>query len=576
VRFSLLLSTHSLLYIRGIKINKTHPDRNPIRRDRPLKIPATAVAQAFARLSPSDLDYREDAHKRALYKFIEEFFEPAESDLLRPFDSSPLPPPPLDWLPLATSPTCRAWANALHLTWATLCRRAAPCVAAHTGLHTLLPVTGPFIIPGARFREGYYWDTYWAVRGLMVSGLAQLAKDVVLNFIKLVSSHGFVPNGLRSYYLNRSQPPLLAAMLAEIWAATKDRQLLERALPALKQELDWWREPPHGLTLRGSRDGKLHQVSRYYANWERPRPESFREDIGTVAGAGLQVDSRAESDEIACRRMYRDIASAAESGWDFSSRWFADGASMATIQTTRVIPVDLNALLLKAEQIATELAVEAGQDHLAALFASRAQERLLAINSLFWDDSQGRWRDLILNDAFAAGLDDIDPTESASTDVSASFGTRTSVRYASDWIPLWCGCAEPESARAKAAVQSLECSGLLQPGGVAASTSQSGQQWDWPNAWPPLQAMLAEGCEAVGGETGSRLAMEIARRFLKSSHDAWKTTGCMFEKYNVEKPGQPGGGGEYEVVVGFGWTNGLALSWLDKYGSSYLQDGNSA
>jgi alpha,alpha-trehalase len=30
--------------------------------------------------------------------------------------------------------------------------------------------------------------------------------------------------------------------------------------------------------------------------------------------------------------------------------------------------------------------------------------------------------------------------------------------------------------------------------------------------------------------------------------------------------GCAGGGGEYEVVVGFGWTNGVILDFLKKYG----------
>ncbi len=49
--------------------------------------------------------------------------------------------------------------------------------------------------------------------------------------------------------------------------------------------------------------------------------------------------------------MYSDLRSCAESGWDFSSRWFADASTLGTIETTDLIPVDLNALLYGLEEV---------------------------------------------------------------------------------------------------------------------------------------------------------------------------------------------------------------------------------
>ena len=411
-------------------------------------------------------------------------------------------------------------------------------------------------------------------------GLTQLARDIVLNLVYCVETHGFVPNGLRSYYLNRSQPPLLAAMVESVWQSTQDVEFLRKALPAIDKELEWWREHPRSLLIKSSSSSSSNEnesepeylVSRYYATWTHPRPESLKEDVETASNAS------------ASSSVYRDIASAAESGWDFSSRWFGDGKTLATIQTAQVIPADLNALLYKAERTAATLAMAAAeieterpetetketQVALAVKWTTAAAERLEAINALLWDEHQGRWRDRCLNSNTSDTL--LPPNNNNNnnkTTSSSSSSTSDAPVYASDFVPLWCGCAIANSPRALHVISSLHHSGLLAPGGVAASTVvDSGQQWDWPNAWPPLQHMLAEGCSLYGGEHGAQLAKVIAERYLRTAHAAWVSTGRMFEKFDVREVGVKGGGGEYACMDGFGWTNGVALVWLEKYGYS--------
>ena len=41
---------------------------------------------------------------------------------------------------------------------------------------------------------------------------------------------------------------------------------------------------------------------------------------------------------------------------------------------------------------------------------------------------------------------------------------------------------------------------------------------------------------------------------------------CPRDQYNVDLIGAPGGGGEYDVQLGFGWTNGVALRFLNDFG----------
>ena len=79
---------------------------------------------------------------------------------------------------------------------------------------SLLYLPNPVVVPGGRFREVYYWDSYWIIRGLLVCGMSSTAKGMIENLLFLVNKIGFVPNGGRVYY-TRSQPPLLAAMVRD-------------------------------------------------------------------------------------------------------------------------------------------------------------------------------------------------------------------------------------------------------------------------------------------------------------------------------------------------------------------------
>ncbi|KAG7666579.1 putative trehalase [Nannochloris sp. 'desiccata'] len=594
--------------------------------DMPLTASPNEVATAFVATSFPDPITDPEAYFTALKSFIDTWFLPVQTDLIEPYASTPLPPPPSDWLPKVTEPTVREWATALHTTWGTLCRTAVNLVFKNPSFYSLLPVPGPFIVPGARFREGYYWDSYWAIKGLLVSGLDDLAKNVVLNLVHCVHTHGFVPNGLRSYYLNRSQPPLLALMVEAVWESTKDRDFLTKALPALDIELTWWRQAPRssfisvtspsktcssetaiGTTAISKDPQRRFLVTRYCADWRQPRPESLKEDLATLrlavssgTSAIQEVEQQGQQrkhqskDQSKLERTEEDIlcdiASAAESGWDFSSRWFEDGKSLPTIRTSKIYPADLNALLFRAEKTTAMLAAAAllGEEgrqrdeieeteKMVQKWSSAADGRLKTINELHWDPETHRWRDFILvNPEFeqvdgrcngGCGFERKYSIQFVANETASSPSSPSSIAiYASDFVPLWCGCALPNSPQATLAIKSLISSGLISLGGVAASTSETGEQWDWPNAWPPLQSMLSEGCERYGGDLGAEIAEEIASKYLKTAFAAWKSTGRMFEKFDVREVGVQGGGGEYACMDGFGWTNGVALMWLDKYG----------
>lgn len=81
---------------------------------------------------------------------------------------------------------------------------------------------GRFVIPGGRFRELYYWDTYWIMSGLLLCDMTTTARGVIENFFYLIRTYNIIPNGSRKYYLQRSQPPLLIPMVDQYYQHTKD------------------------------------------------------------------------------------------------------------------------------------------------------------------------------------------------------------------------------------------------------------------------------------------------------------------------------------------------------------------
>lgn len=125
----------------------------------------------------------------------------------------------------------KQWALGLNQTWKTLARKIKDDVKIHPDQYSLIWVPNGFFIPGGRFRELYYWDTYWIVNGLMLCDMKATARGVIDNIISLVNQFGFMPNGGRSYYLNRSQPPMLILMALSYYKETNDFNYIKKIIP---------------------------------------------------------------------------------------------------------------------------------------------------------------------------------------------------------------------------------------------------------------------------------------------------------------------------------------------------------
>lgn len=172
----------------------------------------------------------------------------------------------------------RDFARDLIQIWPTLGRKVKSDVRKNPDKYSLIYLPNGFIVPGGRFREMYYWDSYWIVKGLLLSGMEETVRGVLDNFVYLIDKYGFVPNGSRIYYLNRSQPPLLALMVGLYIDFSNDIEWLKRNVGVLEKELKWWLN--NRLTVV-KKDGKSYMLARFSSETDIPRPESYFEDVKT-------------------------------------------------------------------------------------------------------------------------------------------------------------------------------------------------------------------------------------------------------------------------------------------------------
>jgi alpha,alpha-trehalase len=395
---------------------------------------------------------------------------------------------------------------------------------------SLVPLPYAYVVPGGRFREVYYWDSYFTMLGLEESGRADLVDSMVQNFAHELDQFGRIPNGNRTYYLSRSQPPFFSHMV-EIVAERDGARAYATYLDQLRREYTFWmagaEETPAGSASRRVvvlPDGTV--LNRYFDDLDTPRDESYIQDVQTAARASGRTLSH----------VYRDLRAAAESGWDFSSRWLGDNRTLPTIRTTSIIPVDLNSLLFHLEtSIVKGCAVER-QVACVKEFIARASRRAKAIEQYLWNDA-GYY-----------------------SDYDWELGRSRDNVTAAMFYPLFVGVALPERARKTAEVARDQ---LLEAGGLATTTFTTGQQWDAPNGWAPLQWVAIDGLRRYAK---NELAQQIGERFLGVVDALYASEGKLVEKYAVEGEAvAAGGGGEYPTQDGFGWSNAVTLLLLDLY-----------
>lgn len=435
----------------------------------------------------------------------------------------------------------RSFASDLHGLWLDLGRQMKKDVRDNNDLYSIIYVDNPVIVPGGRFREFYYWDSYWIIRGLLLSEMYNTAKGMLLNFRSIIQRYGFIPNGGRIYYSARSQPPLLAGMIKSYVEFTGDVEFARESVGDLEHEFQFWMNN-HMVHVNG------HNLAIYGDKSTGPRPESYREDVET--GAIFETDGEKQE-------YYAELKAAAESGMDFTSRFFIkDGSNkgdLRNLKTRSIVPVDLNAILYWNAKIIAEFYRHSNNVEKSEYFETEASKLLEAINKVLWHDDIGSWLDYdLINDK------------------------RRDYFVPSNLFPLWVKAYNPEkeSTIAKQVLAYITKTGIDDyAGGVPNTFEQTGEQWDFPNVWPPMQYVLVMGLDSLNDTDAKQLAHRWAERWVRSNFLAYQETKAMFEKYSALELGGHGGGGEYEVQLGFGWSNAVVMELLYKYGDNLSTTG---
>lgn len=405
----------------------------------------------------------------------------------------------------------------------------------------LLYLPRPYVVPGGRFNEMYGWDSYFIQVGLLRDGEVDLARDLADNFLYEIREYGKILNANRTYYLTRSQPPFLTGMLLGVYRKTQDRKWLESSVPAIENYYRYWTTEPHLTPETG--------LSRYYDLGDGPAPEVvsaekdaqgrthyelikqyFRTHQVTDYEVGEYYDARRD---ILTMLFYKGDRSMRESGFDPSDRF-----GKFNIDIIHHNPVCLNSLLYLMESQTAEIFRILDRPADSAIWDKRAQERADRVNRLLWDQRRGLYSDY-------------------------EFVHKRLRRYPflTTFYPLWVGLAS--TAQAAAVVRNLPL--FERPGGLQTSTNPSGNQWDAPFGWAPLEMIAVQGLRRYGYRAE---ADRISREFLSLVLEQYLQRGTIVEKYDVVRRSADVSGdirfGYRLNEAGFGWTNGAFTTLFDQ------------
>jgi alpha,alpha-trehalase len=417
--------------------------------------------------------------------------------------------------------------------------RALPANTMQVKDQGLLYLPLPYVVPGGRFNEMYGWDSYFIQLGLLRDNELDLAKDMADNFLYEIRNYGKILNANRTYYLTRSQPPFLTEMLLGVYARTKDRKWLSDAVPAVESYYRFWMSEPH-LTLSTG-------LSRYYDLGDGPAPESLsaerdaegfthydrvKEYYKTHEVTDYDVNEFYDSKRNALTDLfYKGDRSMRESGFDPSNRF-----GPFSVDVIHYDPVCLNSLLYAMETQTAEILGILGRDADGAVWRKRASERAERIHRLMWDAQDGLFYDY-------------------------NFVGKKVRHYPflSTFYPLWAGVA----TKAEAAAVEKNLPKFERSGGLVDSTYESGQQWDAPFGWAPLELIALDGLRRYGyNEDANR----ISEKFLSMVKQEYEKVGFIVEKYDVVRRGTDSSSikfGYQSNQQGFGWTNAAYTRLLD-------------
>ncbi len=379
---------------------------------------------------------------------------------------------------------------------------------------TLIGLPYRYTVPcvSERFQEMYYWDTYFTNVGLLAVGNIELAKNNVDNMLYLIKKFGFMPNGNRTYYLNRSQPPFLSQMVREIFAATGDKAWLRMAYSILKKEYTFWQEKRvlfnglNGYTGYDIEPDNIDRIVEYGLSRMGYKPEKLTNEIK--------------------QDVYLAISSFCESGWDCNSRFLE--------KTHEFNPVCLNSLLYGVEENMYYFSsiLENGEEE---IWEARAEERKTKMQVL-WKEDEGIFKDY-------------NPyTKEFSNYASAAV-----------FYPSFTGLATKEQAQSTLKVLSR----FELKYGISAGEKNPAWncQWDYPNIWAPIQYIVYNALINYGYFEDSK---RVADKYVKLIEKNFAKTGNLWEKYNGNTAGNVNA--EYQAPKMLGWTAGVYVYFCKELG----------
>ena len=383
---------------------------------------------------------------------------------------------------------------------------------------TLIGLPRPYTVPSVSqtFQELYYWDTYFTNEGLVRDGRLDLAKNNTEDMLYLVDRYGYMPNGSRTWYLNRSQPPFLCMMVDRIFEQTEDTNWLAGAFTTLQKEYDFW------MTQRITPVG----LNRYSSS----ASDELKQEFVTTGGQRLNTDFRNRGlSDTEILRLGTHFAAEAESGWDFNPRFER--------RCEDFCPVDLNANLYFYETLFARYALLLGDSEAAGTWKARAEKRRELINR------------------YCLGEDGV------YYDYDFVNGRRSTVVSGAVFSLLYAGIPDAEQARTlvEKALGRLEFEY-----GIAVCEDKPydyDYQWSYPNTWPPVVYLAIRGLDTYGYRQDAR---RIAGKYAAMVVKTFGETHNLWEKYNVRE-GNINVSNEYDMPTMLGWSAGTFI-----YASDYL------
>ncbi|RCN32820.1 alpha,alpha-trehalase, partial [Ancylostoma caninum] len=513
-------------------------------------------------------------------------------------------------------------AESLHFLWNKLSREFSDDVRMNASFYPIVPVNNAFIVPGGRFQIFFYWDSYWILKGLYLSELVRTAKGMIQNFADIIERHGFIPNSGSIQLSRRSQPPLFVQMVKDYFNVTKNVESLRRWIPFMDKEMRWWMEKRSvGIALPSKRTAFVYV---YRTETNCPRPENFLSDYYL----GMNNTDPLSS--------WTAMATACESGWDFSSRWFDHEGERkyekVTIRTQTIVPVDLNVYMALNMKFLVDSHAMLGNHSMSDWYRDKYNALLLDIHDLFWNQNEGVWFDydlkmekqrtprghheifldekvtirtqtivpvdlnvyMALNMKFLADshamlgnhsmsdwyrnkynalLLDIhdlfwNQNEGVWFDYDLKMEKQRTEFYPSNVFPLLLPEMQSYAGRVYNYLEKLDVYRF--PGGVPSTLPvKSVEQWDFPNVWAPTQHLFIQSLLLSQHSGLQQRGLDEANKFITTVFNGLLNPqkgmpAGVWEKYDARSSGgKPGGGGEYVVQEGFGWTNGVVMDLIN-------------